>query len=114
MSGFKISPNKRKAREERTIKVMVRMFCREHHGSGKVVCRDCRRLLDYARSRFDKCPFRENKPTCENCPIHCYRPEQREKIRSVMRYSGPRMLFRHPVLTVFHLIERSKKVKNTT
>ena len=30
---------------------------------------------------------------------------EREKIREVMRFSGPRMLFHHPVAAVRHLIE---------
>jgi hypothetical protein len=29
----------------------------------------------------------------------------REKVRGVMRYSGPRMTFRHPVLALFHFID---------
>ena len=29
----------------------------------------------------------------------------REKIRTVMRYSGPRMITVHPVLAIRHLIE---------
>jgi hypothetical protein len=32
----------------------------------------------------------------------------RERIRQVMRYAGPRMLFNHPILSVFHLIHRVK------
>ena len=32
----------------------------------------------------------------------------REKIRVVMRYSGPRMLFHHPILTIKHMVEERK------
>jgi len=35
----------------------------------------------------------------------------REKIRAVMRYSGPRMLFSHPVLVVRHGIESIREKK---
>jgi hypothetical protein len=37
--------------------------------------------------------------------IHCYKPAMREKIKNVMRYSGPRVTFRHPILALFHVID---------
>jgi hypothetical protein len=33
----------------------------------------------------------------------------RERVREVMRYSGPRMLTRHPVLAVAHLVDGRRK-----
>jgi hypothetical protein len=56
-------------------------------------------------SRLDRCPYFPNKPTCANCPTHCYKPDMREQVRAVMRYAGPRMLIKHPILAVFHLID---------
>lgn len=35
----------------------------------------------------------------------------REKIRQVMRFSGPRMIFHHPVAAVRHVIETKKEKK---
>ena len=35
----------------------------------------------------------ETKTFCSNCKVHCYKPEMRKKIRAVMRFSGPRMIF---------------------
>jgi hypothetical protein len=36
----------------------------------------------------------------------------REKIREVMRFSGPRMIFHHPIMAIRHLIEcRREKQK---
>ena len=32
----------------------------------------------------------------------------RERVREVMRYSGPRMLWRHPVLAAAHLMDGRK------
>lgn len=92
--------------ELKTIQAMVRIYCRNNHDA--VLCDECRGLLDYAAQRIEKCPFGVEKPTCENCTIHCYKPEMREKVKQVMRYSGPRMLTRHPVLAIRHLI-RSKR-----
>jgi predicted amidophosphoribosyltransferase len=84
---------------------MIHLYCRDRHGSQGELCAECEALLAYARARLDRCPFQENKVTCARCPVHCYRPEQRERIRAVMRYAGPRMLFRHPVLALLHLVD---------
>ena len=35
--------------------------------------------------------------------------DRRAKIRAVMRWAGPRMLFVHPVLAVRHLLETRKE-----
>lgn len=34
---------------------------------------------------------------------------EREKIREVMRFSGPRMIFHHPVAAIRHVIETKKE-----
>lgn len=61
--------------------------------------------------RRSKCPYSDDKPFYSNCKIHCYKPEMREKIRRVMRYSGPRIVLDHPVLATRHLIERKQEKK---
>lgn len=93
-------------REKQTIEAMIRLYCRGHHAAAAGgVCGECRELLDYAMKRLDCCPFGAEKPTCARCPIHCYKPSMRERIREVMRYSGPRMLARHPILALRHQID---------
>lgn len=99
----------RMVRESKTVEVMINIYCRGQHGTQATLCPECRELVDYARERLDKCPFQEGKTTCANCPIHCYRPAMRERIRAVMRYAGPRMLPRHPILTLFHFIDGLRK-----
>ncbi len=99
----------RTKRESKTIEAMIRLYCHDHHGSKDELCPECSDLWDYALVRLDRCPFRENKPTCAKCPVHCYKPEMREKVKAVMRYAGPRMLRRHPVLAVLHLIDGFRK-----
>ena len=102
-------------RERRTISVMIQMYCRGHHGRYEDrLCADCRDLLDYALHRIDKCPFCPDKPTCANCPIHCYKPDRREEVGRVMRYAGPRMLRRHPVLALLHVLDGRRKVERPT
>lgn len=92
----------RRRREEKTLQAMVQIYCRAHHG-GPQLCEECRELLSYAHLRLDRCPFGDDKPTCVKCPIHCYKPEPRERVREVMRFAGPRMLWRHPILALLHL-----------
>jgi hypothetical protein len=59
--------------------------------------------------RLDTCPFQAGKTTCAKCPIHCYKPDMREQVRTVMRYAGPRMLLRHPILALWHLVDGVRK-----
>ncbi|MBI5622380.1 MAG: nitrous oxide-stimulated promoter family protein [Elusimicrobia bacterium] len=92
-------------REFETLTVMVELHCLSAHGTAAPPCPDCRSLLDYARARLDRCPFGADKPTCAKCPIHCYRPAERELVRRIMRFSGPRMLWRHPLLALLHVLD---------
>ncbi|MBP9699624.1 MAG: nitrous oxide-stimulated promoter family protein [Elusimicrobia bacterium] len=88
--------------DKRTVSAMVRIFCRGTHGTGRDCCSDCGTLLDYAHARLDHCPFGPHKTTCAKCPVHCYRPHERDGMRRVMRVAGPRMFPRHPWLTLWH------------
>lgn len=89
---------------------MIALYCRKKHRANGL-CPACAALAEYARQRSDMCPFMERKTFCSNCTVHCYKPEMREKIRAVMRFSGPRMLFHHPVMAIRHLIETKKEKK---
>jgi hypothetical protein len=92
-------------RERRTVDAMIGIYCRGHHNTLDGTCHECGELREYAFARLDRCTFGEGKPTCANCTVHCYRPEMRERVQAVMRYSGPRMLLRHPVMAVAHLLD---------
>ncbi|MGO9310106.1 MAG: nitrous oxide-stimulated promoter family protein [Spirochaetia bacterium] len=95
--------NRRSVREKRTVETMIGMYCRAHHGGEGDVCDECRRLLAYAIRKIDNCPFQKAKPVCAHCEVHCYPRREREQIKRVMRFAGPRMLVRHPVLALLHL-----------
>ena len=101
--------SRRMQREAETIEAMIRIYCREQHHGGESLCAECGELLDYARRRLQKCPFQAGKTTCGKCPIHCYRPEQRERIREVMRFVGPRMPLHHPLLGLMHMVDGLRK-----
>jgi len=95
----------RVARERKTLRFMIEIYCKGIHHQGVPLCRDCEELHDYAMARLDECPFQEEKPTCKDCAVHCYQEDYSDRIKSVMRFSGPRMIYRHPVLAVRHLID---------
>ncbi len=83
---------------------MIHLYCRAHHGVARGLCKECSLLLAYADQRIDQCPFGIRKPVCNKCTVHCYRADMRERIREVMRYAGPRIFFRHPILAIRHQI----------
>jgi hypothetical protein len=95
----------RLARELKTVRAMVRIYCHDLHAEDHGLCAGCSALMDYATRRLDRCVFGDDKPTCANCNVHCYSAAMREQVRIVMRYAGPRMLTRHPVLALAHLID---------
>jgi hypothetical protein len=95
-------------RESKTVAVMIDLYCRNQHGSDRP-CTECSDLLVYANERLEGCPFQEGKTTCAKCPVHCFKPAMRDRIKTVMRYSGPRVLLRHPILAIRHFIDRSRK-----
>ena len=96
---------KRLEKEKKTISIMIKIFCRAHHGTGrKLLCPTCTELLDYAEERLSKCPYGENKGACSKCKIHCYKPDMRKHITEVMRFSGPKMARKHPLLAIDHLL----------
>ncbi len=98
---------------------MLEIYCKSFHKNP--LCDECTELLEYAYKRIDKCPLMPDKPTCKNCHIHCYDKKHRERIKEVMRFSGPKMFTRHPILSLIYLknklIDRNrsrKKIKNPT
>jgi hypothetical protein len=102
-------------REWRTMQAMVEIYCRGHdHAAvaGAGLCAECGGFLDYAARRLEKCPYGPIKPTCAKCPIHCYKPQPREFARQVMRYAGPRMLLRHPWLSLTHFTDKARRVEH--
>ena len=108
-------PTPRLAREKRTLGAMVAIYCRGHHAAGPAggLCTQCEELLEYALARLDRCPFGEEKTTCAPCRIHCYKPAMRDRVKGVMRYAGPRMLVRHPLLALWHQWDAWRSARKT-
>jgi hypothetical protein len=100
----------RMKRERQTMAAMLRIHCEgvhvdAAHDAATGLCEGCAKLLAYSTKRLAGCPFGPDKPTCANCQVHCYGPKQREAVKQVMRYAGPRMMLRHPVLALHHIVD---------
>ena len=100
----------KREKEMHTVYEMIHLYCRKNH-KYKELCSECLALYEYAKMRIEKCPFMETKTFCSNCKVHCYKPDMREKIRVVMRFSGPRMIFHHPITAIRHVIETKREKK---
>ena len=107
--AFQRKKARRLNRELKTVKAMITIYCHSLHGRKAEICEECAQLEDYASKRLANCPFMADKPTCARCSIHCYKSAMKEKMVEVMRFSGPRMLFRHPILAVMHILDGKKK-----
>lgn len=101
-------------REHDTLVCMTRIYCSEHRHDrdGARLCSQCAWLMRYAEKRLEKCPYGAAKPTCANCPIHCYKPAQRQAAREIMRFAGPRMTWRHPIRALNHVFDKFRKVEH--
>jgi hypothetical protein len=103
----------RMKREFRTMQCMVEIYCADHHfAGGGMLCPECEKFLDYSARRLEKCPYEEGKPVCARCPIHCYKHAEREQARVIMRYAGPRMAWRHPWLSLTHMLDKLRRVEH--
>jgi hypothetical protein len=101
-------------KEQKTLTIMIRIFCAAHHGTAKkLLCPACTDLLDYAKERLRRCPYGEDKGACAKCKIHCYKPDMRKQITEVMRYSGPKMIKKHPLLAIDHLLKTKGSGRRT-
>ncbi|MGI6161985.1 MAG: nitrous oxide-stimulated promoter family protein [Christensenellales bacterium] len=94
---------KKRVHEKKLLSEMIAVYCRGNRHGAADLCDDCRALRDYALKRSDNCRHMETKTFCSNCETPCYNPNMRASIRAVMRYSGPRMLLRHPIILIKHV-----------
>ena len=92
----------KREQEMHTVYEMIHLYCKKNHHSDQL-CSECKKLYLYAKQRVEKCPFMETKTFCSQCKVHCYKSDMRQNIKEVMRFSGPRMLFYHPIMAIKHL-----------
>lgn len=90
-------------REKHVVSRMISLYCR-HRLKAKDMPEEYKLLIDYAHRRLDHCKYGEHKTACKKCPIHCYAPRQRELMRDVMRWMGPRMIIYSPLEAIRHIL----------
>ncbi len=108
MWGIRKEQIVQKDKDIEVVNLMIQLYCRKKHKQKQGLCKECAQLADYARVRREKCPFGDQKTFCSNCKIHCYKPSMREKISQVMKFSGPRIMFYHPIVAIKHILETFK------
>lgn len=92
-------------KEKKTIELMIKIYCKKKHKCRSELCDECKELLQYAHKRLDFCKFGNKKSFCSKCPIHCYKPDMKIKIKEVMKFSGPRLVIYSPVEFFKHIVE---------
>ncbi len=109
-------------KEKKDLKILAlftSVYCRDHHAETREplsslprqlaclekyrCCASCRDFLIYAIERRLNCPL-EERPACKHCHVHCYRPDHREKVREIMRYSGKALIRRGRLDLLWHYL----------
>ena len=92
-------------REKQIVRKMIELYCR-HHLHQDTMPEEYQHLADFACRRLDHCKYGEQKTACKDCPTHCYAPKEREAIREVMRWAGPRMIWYAPKDAIRHILKK--------
>ena len=103
--------DKKKEKDVKVLANFISIFCRENHRADAkdillikdtrlrqclgnkdlVLCQACSKLFSHGTAKLLLCPY-DPKPMCKKCQTHCYAPGYREKIRDVMKFSGPYLI----------------------
>ena len=92
-------------REKKMVDAMAEIYCQDHHRSNNLFCEKCNELREYSKDRLDNCRYQENKPVCGICGLKCYNPKFKNEAERMFTYSGPRMFFKHPLLSLPHILD---------
>ena len=113
------SLDKKDRKDLRVLVTFTAVYCRHHHdaetdgvdigsesceplATGQYqVCAECREFLSYAIARRINCPL-DPKPVCKHCPVHCYKPDYRQQVKDIMRFSGKYLLLRGRLDLLWH------------
>jgi hypothetical protein len=118
------------ARDTTTLADFVQIYCDGHHKLAErrpvetdgarlgiygrrrpVLCVECEAHLGYAEKRRAYCN-QDPKPFCAYCEVHCYKSDEREWQRQMMRYSGPKSWRKgHAIDGIKHVLEGRKHRK---
>ena len=112
-------------KEKRDIHILIRfvhIFCQEKHREdfkksfslpfeeiaglmekGVHLCESCSELLSYGMRKRFRCPHNP-KPMCKKCDTQCYNRKYRQKVREVMKFSGPYLIRRGRLDLLYHYL----------
>lgn len=105
--SINIKKHKNILKEKKTFDKMLKIYCKKKHQS-KELCKECLEIQNYVYKRIEMCPFILNKPFCAYCKIQCYKKEMKEKVIKIMKFSGPKMMFRAPIQSFRHVFQMIK------
>jgi hypothetical protein len=95
-------------KDSKVLEHFIQIYCDTKHikaikseKEGLTLCPECYETLVYSRLRRELCPL-DPKPACKNCEIHCYKPDQRQKIKDIMRHSGMHLIKRGRIDMLLH------------
>ncbi len=92
-------------REKHIVKDMILFYCKHHH-TDHIPCDDCKELIVYTADRLEKCRYKSNKPVCSKCTTHCYNATNRARIKEIMKWAGPRMIYHRPYYAILHVWDK--------
>jgi hypothetical protein len=92
--------------QEKLVKEMILLYCNKNHNTKNELCESCSELFGYVQKRLKYCPYGDKKPVCFNCKIHCYRKEYKDRIKDVMKFSGPKIMFHNPIAGIKYLFKK--------
>lgn len=93
-----------------TLLGLFKIYCAHEHADkaegieNDSLCPSCRVSLDYSLERTLTCKLKGSGQLCSSCPVHCFEPDQRENIRKIMRFSGPRLIWKSPLLAIRYVL----------
>jgi len=99
-------------REKIVVEKTVKLYCKGRHASRICLCNECKDLLSYVKERIDKCIYNENKTVCSKCKLYCYKRSVKEMMKRITKYSSPRMVLWHPIITLRYIIDSYKSTNN--
>lgn len=65
-------------------------------------------IKSYSLKRLDNCIHIGEDIFCGFCEIQCFGDKYKKEIRSIMRFSGPRMILYHPIMAIRYLKAKIK------
>lgn len=117
--------------DTRIVAGLASIFCRGHHDDhdrprlesdgaslgvygrkAPRLCAECAAHIRYAEQRRAYCP-KDPKPFCAHCDSHCYKRDEAEWQRQMMRYAGPRSLLSPYVIPAMRHAMEARRWRKT-